>query len=384
MLSKKFHAGRRKALSGMMKTNTAELYYAGDPKRENGDQEYPFVPDADFYYLTGFEEKSAVLAAVKDESEASFTLFIKKTDRKMARWTGESYTASSVKKATGIKEVKYLDELKPFLEKLSSEHPEIKVRRKHTDLAILRQVKEKEEIECHKTAAEITIKGVNNILTHLRPGMHEYEIEAYFDFVLKSHNAGHAFETIAASGANACVLHYTKKDALIKRGDMVLFDLGASWNGYACDVSRTYPASGKFTRLQKKLYEVVLEGLKAAENAAKPGVCKNDLQFISKDVMAKKLVELGIIGEEKEIDRYYHHGSGHYIGLFTHDVGDNMALLEKDMMFTLEPGLYFDEYGIGIRIEDTLLVTRDGVNILTDSIPKEPEDIERIMKTAVR
>ena len=377
MLSRAFHSERRRAFGKIMKDNTAEIIRSGELKQELGDQNYPFTADADFYYLTGFEEPEAVLLAVKKEGKCSFTLFIKRTDKKSARWTGEDYNASSVRKLTGIKKVKYLDEFDEFLKEAREG---VSLKRKHTDLSVLRYIKKEEEIACHRRAAEITIEGVDNILKNLRPGMHEYEAEAYFDFILKSRNAGHAFSTIAASGKNACVLHYDKKDAVIKDGDLILFDLGAKWNGYCCDVSRSYPANGKFTDEQKLLYNIVLDGLKAAENAALPGVCKNDLQKISKKVMADELVSAGIIEKPEDIMNYYFHGSGHYIGLFTHDVGDNNAPLTKNMMFTLEPGLYFDERGIGIRIEDTLLVTEDGVDILTDDIPKEIADIESIMK----
>ena len=162
---------------------------------------------------------------------------------------------------------------------------------------------------------------------------------------------------------------------------MILFDLGAEWGYYASDVSRTYPVSGKFTQKQRDLYQVVLEGLEAAIAHARPGQPKNELQNLSKDVMAKELIKLGMIQEKEEISRYYYHGSGHYIGLYTHDVGDEYAPLEEDMMFTLEPGLYFKELGIGIRIEDTLLVTGQGCEVLSGDIPKTVEEIEAFMES---
>ena len=376
MLSKAFHRGRREAFASVLKNNTMELIESGSLKQEVGDQNYPFVPDMDFYYLTGLELPDAYLAAVKRDGVCEYTLFIKRTDRRSARWTGEDYNITSIRKLTGIKNIRYNDTVGEFIE---SNRKGLKLKKKHSDLSGIRYIKTKEEIECHRKAAEITAEGVDSILRNLRPGMYEYEIEAYFDFALKSRNAGHAFSTIAASGKNACVLHYDRKDSLINNGDMILFDLGASWKHYCCDLSRTYPANGKFTKQQRQLYNIVLDGLKAAEEAAVPGVCKNDLQYISKDVMTKELMDAGFIKKPKDIDKYYCHGSGHYIGLFTHDVGDNNAPLCENMMFTLEPGLYFDELSLGIRIEDTLLVTKDGVDILTGDIPKEPDDIEKIM-----
>lgn len=161
----------------------------------------------------------------------------------------------------------------------------------------------------------------------------------------------------------------------------MLVDLGASWEYYCADVSRTFPANGKFTPRQKLLYEIVLAGLTAALEAAKPGQRKDELQLISKRVMADELVKAGILSAPEEIEKYYLHGSGHFIGLYTHDVGEDPEnLLQKDMMFTLEPGLYFPEEGIGIRIEDTLLVTEDGCEVLTADIPKTVEEIEVFMQ----
>ena len=166
----------------------------------------------------------------------------------------------------------------------------------------------------------------------------------------------------------------------MKDGDMVLYDLGAKWGGYDADVSRTYPINGHFTEEQKTLYNIVLKGLDAAIAATKPGQPKNELQELSKQVMAEELIRIGMIEKPEEIIRYYFHGSGHYIGLYTHDVGDDNALLEEDMVFTLEPGLYFDELGIGIRIEDTLVVTKDGCEVLSGGIPKTVEEIEAFMQ----
>ena len=160
---------------------------------------------------------------------------------------------------------------------------------------------------------------------------------------------------------------------------MILFDLGAEYGYYASDVSRTFPVNGHFTPQQKDLYNVVLKGLEAAIARTRPGQPKNELQEISKAVMAQELIRLGMIREPEEIMKYYFHSSGHYIGLYTHDVGNDEAILEPDMMFTLEPGLYFEELGIGIRIEDTILITEDGCDVLTAGIPKTVEEIEAFM-----
>jgi len=209
--------------------------------------------------------------------------------------------------------------------------------------------------------------------------MYEYEIEAHFDYTLRSMNARHAFPTIAASGINACCMHYEENNRRMQDGEMILFDLGAECGYYAADVSRTFPVNGKFTGLQRELYNIVLAGLDAAIKASRPGQPKNELQELSKSVMADELVRLGYMEKPEDISRYYFHGSGHYIGLYAHDVGDDNARLEEDMMFTLEPGLYFDDLKLGIRIEDTLLVTKNGCEVLSGKIPKTVEEIEAFM-----
>ncbi|MDD3339813.1 MAG: aminopeptidase P family protein [Lachnospiraceae bacterium] len=380
MISKAFHASRRKLYQEKMKKHTIECFYSGDEKQQNGDQNYAFVPDADFYYLTGFDKPGALLLTIKKKRTVLTELFIERTDERKARWEGVSYTTESVSELTGIQHVHYMEELDAFVKNIKKKYPDMKWKKKPTDISRIRQVKTKEEIALHRRACQITTEGVDAILKNLKPGLYEYEIEAEFDYVLGKNHAKHAFDTIAASGPKACVLHYHDNDRKMQPGDMVLFDLGAEWGHYASDVSRTYPVDGVFTKEQRELYEVVLSGLEAAEALAKPGQPKAQLQEVSKKIMAEGLIKLGKIKKAKEIDKYYYHGSGHFIGLFTHDVGDNEAILEPDMMFTLEPGLYFEEEGIGIRIEDTLLVTKTGCEILSAGIPKTVEDIEAAMK----
>lgn len=411
MVSKEFHASRREQYRELLQDNSMGFVFSGEEKEDRGDQMFPFTPYANFYYLTGFDQPKAVFMAVKTGGVYKETLFIDHPDEMKARWQGISYDKDTVKNETGIENVEYLERFEEklplfgrrnsirhlyidianwetgfapnpaqrFAKKVLDAYPYLTVDNTFEAMALMRQVKEKEEIELHKKACEITTRGVKNILANLKPGMLECQAEAYFDFVLKSEHARFAFPTIAASGKNACVLHYVANDRKMQDGDMILFDLGAEWGGYASDVSRTFPVNGKFTSRQKALYEVVEKGLEAAIARTKPGQPKNELQEISKAVMAQELIKLGMIEKPEEIMKYYFHSSGHYIGLYTHDVGDDNALLEEDMMFTLEPGLYFEELGIGIRIEDTILVTKDGCQVLTREIPRTVEEIEAFM-----
>ncbi|MFV0529006.1 MAG: aminopeptidase P N-terminal domain-containing protein [Lachnospiraceae bacterium] len=414
MISKEFHETRRELYAGLLSERSIGILFSGYEKEDRGDQKFPFTPYANFYYLTGYEQPRAVYVVIKHDGTCRETLFIERPDETKMRWVGVFHTAEDVAAETGIAAVDYLENLsatltaairrshlehlyidlaswddgievsltQKFTAKFLKQHPFFQVHNTYEDMGLLRQVKTQEEIRLHEEACRVTKRGVLAILDTLRPGLCEYETEAEFDRILKAHNAQHAFPTIAASHKNACIMHYTRNDRKMEAGDMILFDLGAQWQYYAADVSRTYPVSGTFTEQQKQLYNVVLHGLDAALAKARPGQAKDELQKISKAAMAEELIRIGFIREPDEINRYYVHGSGHFIGLYTHDVGNDSALLEEDMVFTLEPGLYFDELNLGIRIEDTLVVTKTGCRVLTDSIPKTVEDIERYMAEA--
>ena len=411
MISKDFHASRRKLYADLLEDRSVGFVFCGREREDRGDGTHRFTPYANFYYLTGFTEPKAILMVTKTAQKAQEILFIDHPDEMAKRWLGRFYTKESIREETGIENVQYLEKFEEYLPFLRSPdrvdhvyidlanweggfslneaqrfaarvreyNPTLQMHNTFRDLALMRQVKLPEEIALHRKACDITTEGVENILSHLRPGMYEYEIEAHFNYTLKSRNARHAFPTIAASEVNACCLHYEENNRQMQDGEMILFDLGAEWGYYASDVSRTFPVNGKFTEEQKTLYNVVLAGLEAAISASKPGQPKEELQELSKSVMADELIRLGYIKEPEEISKYYFHGSGHYIGLYTHDVGENNVPLEENMMFTLEPGLYFDDLKLGIRIEDTLLVTKDGCEVLSGRIPKTVEEIEEFM-----
>ncbi len=411
MITKDFHASKRRLYSDLLKDGSVGFVFSGREREDRGDLMHRFTPNANFYYLTGFTQPKAVLMITKTAGKVREELFIDHPDEKAKRWLGLFYTRESVQEDTGIENVEYLEKFEeslPFLRypdrvqhvyidiqnwegtfsmneaqrfaaRVREYNPSLQIHNSFHDLSLMRQVKSAEEIDLHRRACDITAKGVENILMHLHPDMYEYEIEAYFDYTLRSMNARHAFPTIAASEINACCMHYEDNNRKMQDGDMILFDLGAEWGYYASDISRTFPVNGKFTEQQKNLYNVVLKGLDAAIAASKPGQPKEALQELSKSVMADELVRLGYIDKPDEISRYYFHGSGHYIGLYAHDVGENDVPLEENMMFTLEPGLYFDELKLGIRIEDTLLVTNDGCEVLSGKIPKTVEEIETFM-----
>jgi Xaa-Pro aminopeptidase len=209
----------------------------------------------------------------------------------------------------------------------------------------------------------------------------EYELEAYFDFTLKSCGVkDFAFKTIAASGKNATILHYSQNNSMMNENDLILFDLGAQFEYYNADISRTFPISGKYSQRQKDVYDVVLQAQQAVTQAAKPGVPFSVLNDTAKKVLAEGCRKLGLIKEESELSEYYYHGVSHYLGLDTHDVGTRDTVLKEGMVITNEPGLYIACEGIGIRIEDDLLISRDGAEVLSKDIIKDTFDIEAYIK----
>ena len=412
MLSRDFYAGRRKQYIDLLPEMSIGIEMAGTEKISTNDECYPFEVFRNFYYLTGCDEPGMIYMVIKTKSWVKEFLFTERPSEKKILFEGAGAGKDALKEQTGIEMIDYLDQFESWIsrfmysydiqdvyvdlgkwnpfqmddpvqrwsESFKKAFPYVTIHNIHHKLCALRPIKEPEEIEAHRKAAAITVEAVCFMLENLKPGMRESYIEGYYDLILKKYGAGHAFSTIAASGRNALTLHYGENCCTAQDGDLILFDLGASWEYYGTDVSRTYPVNGHFTEQQRVLYEIVLKGLDVAIELAKPGYKKEDLQKESKRVMAEELVKIGRIEKPEEIDQFYKHGSGHNIGLDTHDEGDTGELyLAPGMMFTLEPGLYFEEEGIGIRIEDTLLVTEDGVEVLTEAIPKRVDEIEAFM-----
>jgi Xaa-Pro aminopeptidase len=270
-----------------------------------------------------------------------------------------------------------------FAREIRNKYPQVIIKNLSNKIAPLRIIKSQEEIEQMKKAIEITIEGVKALMKNAKHGMKEYELEAYFDFECKTKGAkDYAFKTIAAAGKNATILHYAENNSEIKDEDLILFDLGAQWNLYNADITRTFPVDGRFTDRQKEVYEAVLRVNKAVIQKIKPGLNYKELNAWATDLIAEECIKLGIIKEKNEVRKYYWHSIGHSLGLDTHDVepqGRNFTFAEG-MVFTVEPGIYIGEENIGIRIEDDVLVTKNGCEVLTKEMIKEVNEIEEFMK----
>lgn len=401
---------RRNELLKTLPNNSITILFSGREVFKTADELYTFSPNRNFFYCTNIEQSNVVMVLLKENNKTSEFLFIEKNDPIKARWIGEKIKPEKAQEISGIKNIRFLDTLNNFVNQqiqknetvyldlerqswnkskseaeelaleLKNKYPYIKINNIYSNIAQLRMIKDEEELKSIKKAISITKLGIENMMKNAKPNMMEYELEAYFDFSLTSNGIREkAFHTITASGKNATVLHYSQNNCKVEDKTLVLLDLGAAYNHYSADISRTFPVNGKFTQRQKDVYNVVLKAQKEVEKNAKPGVTLVELNETAKKVLAKGCKELGLIKKDEELIKYYFHGVSHHLGLDTHDVGDRTLPLQKGMVITNEPGLYIEEEGIGIRIEDDLLITENGCEVLSKEIIKEVSDIENFM-----
>ena len=411
------YVNNRKNFGEAMADGSILIVFSGSAPVKRGDQFYPYAPHRNFYYMTGIGRPGLAFMMKKDmKGNVSARLYLERYDELVAKWDGAALSKEIAGEISGITDFSYVDELDghvagafarekvqtvymdfenrslsapntpelDYAKVLREKFPAVALNDAFPMFAKLRTIKADAEVEYLKKAAKVTGEGFVQLLTNVRPGMGEYELEAYLDYTYKKNGCRSAFNTIMASGKNACVLHYGDNDCVIKDGDLVLVDYGAEWKCYCADVSRTFPANGKFTDRQKLLYNIVLGGLKLVINMAKPGVVFGTLNESLIEYYAKELAAIGLISDKDEVRKYYYHGVSHMLGLEVHDVtgGANRGaglVLEPGMVFTVEPGLYIAEEGIGIRIEDDVLVTEKGCEVLTADIIREADDIEAFM-----
>lgn len=362
-----------------------------------------------YYYLCGIFEFENKIIMIKDGEKRLTRIYINPYNELKAKWVGAPLSKEEVTKLSGIEDVRYiqsyyhdlevlldsykklyldiepkgatenLSDIQLFAKRLKERNPWIFIYNARVLFTKARTIKSKEEIDEMRKAIEITNKGLQNVLAHMGP-MYEYQLESYFDQAIKFHGAtGYAFPTIAASGVNATCLHYQDNNCMAKDGDLILFDLGASYNMYCSDISRTYPVNGKFSPRQKELYNIVLNGQKYVFENAKPGITTKELNQLLVAYFAKELKRIGLIKEDSEVSKYYYHGVSHHIGLDCHDLCEYTPL-KAGSIISNEPGLYIKEENIGIRIEDDVLITETGAEWLSPQIIKEVDEIEEYIR----
>ena len=400
MITKEEFSQRREKIYQSIDDNSVLILFAGAAPKRSADENYDFVVNRNFYYLTGINQESSILLAYKQDGIINECLFILEQNENIEKWTGKRLKVEEAKEISGIKNVlslnSYHSELNLVLTKqktgieqlntlyldlephnlldeykttedigqeLTLNYPWLTLKDIYRTIILKRMVKSPAEVNEIKEAINKTNIGLKAILKKIRPGLYEYQLSSLFYYTIQDYDHSElSFPTICASGENATTLHYPFANSLIK------------------DISRTYPASGTFTEKQKELYKVVLDCNKEIIKAIKPGVTLKELNSLASEILAKGLLNLGIIENESEIKKYYFHSIGHHLGLDTHDPSDRDLPLVPGNVITDEPGIYIKELGIGIRIEDDILVTEDGSYNLSNSIIKEINDIEKALK----
>lgn len=425
---------RRQQLIEKMPTGSIAIIPAAQMKQRNSDVEYPFRQDSNFYYLTGFNEPDAVLLLMPGRLAGESVVFCRNRDKLMEIWNGYRAGPEGVVADYGINEAHPIDEIDDVLPALLNgmsriyysigQHDEFdrqiqqwlnsirsKVRQgavAPSELVMLdlllnemRLIKSDAEKEMMRQAGEISAQGHIKAMQLCKPGMMEYQLEGEIlhHFAMNGCRQP-AYSTIVGGGANACILHYIENDQVLQDGDLVLIDAGCELDHYAGDITRTFPVNGCFSAEQKAIYQLVLDAQEACIALAKPGVLWDAVHEESIRVLTQGLLDLGLLQGtlEKQIDaggyrEFYMHRIGHWLGMDVHDVGDykvegEWRPLEPGMVMTVEPGIYIasdnDQVearwrGIGIRIEDDVLITEQGCEILTASVPKAIDEIEALM-----
>jgi len=425
---------RRKRLMDVINTGGIAILPAAPVRMRNRDVEYPYRPDSDFYYLTGFPEPEAVAVLIPDRPQGEYLLFCRERDPEREQWDGYRAGLEGACEIYGAEDAFPIDDLDEILPGLLENRERVfytmgadpafdqrvvgwlnRVRERvrtgvtapaefvtlQHHLHEMRLIKSPAEIRLMRKAAKFSAAAHQRAMRNCRPGMTEYQLEAELLHEFMSRGArSSAYPSIVGSGANGCILHYIENSATLADGDLVLIDAGAEYECYASDISRTFPVNGRFSKNQRAVYEIVLEAQAAAIGQVRPGNHWNDPHEAAVKVLTRGLVDLGILKGragvlvKKEAYRpYYMHRTGHWLGMDVHDVGDykvdnEWRLLEPGMVMTVEPGLYLSPavkglakrwHNIGIRIEDDVLVTKDGHEVLSADAPKAPDDIESLM-----
>lgn len=415
MINPSEYKERRKRIFDEMENDSIAILFAGVPVHCSSDEDYPFEVNRNFYYLTGIDQEDSSLILVKTDGEEREYLLVSPFNPVKEKWYGRKLTVDEASEKSGVRNVLlsnalsarvdsaltgnysdfakiskvYLDLEKgnkiqsdtypeDYRRSLETAYPGIEVFDIYPIIVSKRKVKSPAEIEELREAIAATKIGISAAMSRIRPGVKEYEVANEFHHAINdiSGYQGTAFPTILASGVHTTCLHYPTPVDTIKKDSLVLMDLGSRSHYYCADVSRTVPSNGKFTPLQKTVYEIVLGCNKAVANYARPGLTISDLQSFTIEYLASECLNKGLISSKDEIKEYYFHGVSHFIGLDTHDPGERKEPLAPGNVISNEPGLYFKDLAIGVRIEDDLLITKDGAEVLTKDIIKEVSEIE--------
>lgn len=430
------YARRRRQLMRLAGDDAIVIVPAAAERVRSRDTHFPYRQDSDLLYLTGFPEPDAVLALIPGRAHGEAILFCRERDPEREGWDGPRAGPEGAVEAFGVDDAYPITDLDDILPGLLEGRSRVYYhfgRDKDFDLKLIgwlnrvraqvrsgaqppheflelghlldemRLFKDAGELRLMQKAADVSIAAHEAAMRAARPGIAEYQLQAELEYVFRRHNAVPAYECIVGAGANACVLHYRANAATARDGELVLIDAGAEVQGYAADITRTFPVNGRFSASQRALHELVCDAQAAALARARPGEAWDAIHSAAVATLSEGLLRLGLFRGRLEkviadgaYKRFYRHKTGHWLGLDVHDVGDyrfdgQSRLLEPGMVFTIEPGLYVaaDDTtvdpkwrGIGIRIEDDVLVTKDGPRVLTDALVRRADEVEAFMADA--
>ena len=423
-LPSSFYCNTRQAFINKLNASSLAIFNSNDIYPIGADSTLPFEQHRDIFYLSGIDQEESILILFPDALEEKHReiLFIRKTDEHIAIWEGAKLTKIQAEKISGIETIYWLEDFTKIFQKLSTQcetfyfntnehyrqavetqtredrfilwcknqYPAHSTAKSNPILQQLRSVKTDQEIKQLQIACDITEKGIRRLLSFLKPGVWEYELEAELihEFI-RNRSKGFAYEPIIASGPNANILHYTSNNQQCKAGELVLLDVAAEYGNYSADLTRTLPVSGTFSKRQKSVYNAVLKVKNEATKLLTPGILWDEFHKEVGKLMTSELLNLGLLDkadiqnekpENPAYKKYFMHGTSHHLGLNTHDYGLLHLPIEKNMVFTVEPGIYIPEEGFGIRLEDDLVIQKSGDPInLMKNIPIEIEEIENYM-----
>jgi Xaa-Pro aminopeptidase len=413
----------RKNFVSELGRNSIAIFNANDEQLRSGDQNFAFKQNSDLFYLSGIDQEQTILILFPDCPNPLYreVLFLRQTNEHIKVWEGHKYTKEEAKKASGLEQVFWLEEFWSvlqsiihyaeniylntnendrsvyevpyrdlrFIQQLKERYPLHQYERSALILRDLRPIKSEIEVQLTKKACEITRDAFVRVLKFTKPGVNEYEIEAEIihEFI-RQRATGHAYNPIIASGPNANILHYNDNNEVCKAGDVILFDFGAEYANYNADMSRSIPVSGRFTPRQKEVYNAVLRVMRAATKMLVAGTIWNEYHDEVGRIMEAELIDLGLLDKQAVAKqnpaaplykKYFMHGTSHHLGIDVHDFASRYKAFEEGNILTCEPGIYIPEEGLGIRIENNILITKNGNIDLMADIPVEVEELEDIM-----
>lgn len=411
-MDKTFHVNNRRGIAAQMAAGDLMLFFSGESLRKTADENYPFFTNRNFLYLTGVKQEQTALLLHNQDGTVQERLFALKPDQAQEVWTGRRFTDEELHEISGVSLVEDIqriqrtvdsllaskptstlwlcfDALAPersfdlerdFAQQIQKRHPQVVIKNSYPLLRKLRTVKAPGEIDAIRRAMQITEAGIRRMMRAARPGQMEYELESLFNAELAAHGQRKtAFPSIISSGERNFYLHYSALQGCVADGELILTDVGAPYDEYCTDISRVFPANGHFSERQAQIYQVAYAANRAIMEQVRPGAPFSMPNQVCREVAFEGLKKLGLLNDPAEISRYVWHGTTHHVGLDTHDVGEYEAPMAENMIFTVDAGIYVREWGIGLRIEDNVLVTASGCENLSASIPTTIEEIEAII-----